>query len=324
MKIKFYTVLCLGLLTCLTSQSQDTALDSRGLSLEEYTSAKELKIPNLAKDSYIKKEGLIFDRENPPFQFSFSDGKKRKLFLFQIFETEALQSLGQLAVYQCADGEQERIMIQPIPTHLAPKKVWDVYMDDLKLQNQTEASFSTCLAFALSRQTGPLAQGEDESDEEEYEYCFPAKAQVGLPGGKSKVISQIKPGDWIWAGDPEHPESWQPHQVQKLVSHQKNVALWKVDLLPQDLLASAELGWTLNPKSIQATGNHPIVSERGGIRMDALHEGDVLYIFDQKHRMKIPYQVQKVHPTYEIVKTVYNLVLDAPAYLIEGFMVYQK
>ena len=306
------------------AQAQDD-MEYKGMSLEAYKTLKSVKINNLEKDSYLKlDEGFILDRENPPYTFKFSDNILRKIYVFKIFEVEDLKSLGLLAVFTSSEGN--KVLTLPIPNSKAVKEAWGLYIDDIKDYEKASANFATCLAFMLTKEGQNVSQSEDEeSGEEEYEYCFPATAQVVMADGSNKAIADIQEGDMILTTNANQMGSWEAGEVEQVVIHQKpQQKILHLVLSPEYTLSASINELNISEKYLEATPNHPVLTQRGRMTIEEVQVNDLLYQYDQTTNELVPFKVLKAITAYREVNQVYNLKIKGDIYLINGLVVYEK
>ena len=305
-------------------QAQDD-MEYKGMSLEEYKKLKSVEIKNLEKDSYLKlDEGFILDRENPPYTFKFSDNILRKIYVFKIFETEDLKSLGLLAVFTSSEGD--KALTLPIPNSKAVKEAWGLYIDDIKDYEKISANFATCLAFMLTKEGQNVSQGDEEaSGEEEYEYCFPANAQVMMADGTNKAIADIQEGDMIFTTKADQIDSWKTGEVEQVVIHQKpQQKILRLVLSPEYTLSASIKEINISEKYLEATPNHPVLTQRGRMAIEEVQVNDLLYQYNSMTKELIPFKVLQVIADYQEVDQVYNLKIEGDIYLINNLAVYEK
>lgn len=325
--MKQTSTLLLILFVSISALSAQEALEFRGMTLEEYQGAKALKIVNLEKDTYLKTDkGLIFDRENPPYSFKFSDGGDRKGYLFKIFEAEELKFLGRLLVYQSLLEGERKLFMLPIPGSQADKSVWGRYIDDIKELNAEEGSFSTCLAFVLSKESASMrASGDGESEEEEYEYCFPADGLVKMADGREKKICEVQSGEWILGGTPNQPSSWKPHLVEEVEVHQdRQYDIIELELIAQEPVFASQTPALAPIYLLSATPNHPLATGDGPKRIGELSKDDLLWYWDDAIGAFVKVKVKEIRSKAGASASVYNLRTSSPAYLVNGIVVFQK
>lgn len=304
--------------------SQD---ENKAMQTKEFDALKTISIKNIEKDTYIKTDnGFILDREEkPPYQFKFSDGISRKIYIYQIFGVEELKVIGKLLVYS-ASGQNQTMML-PIPNTLAGKEVWGLYIDEIKAIDAKASGFATCLAFILTKENNCMGgEGNEASDEEgeEYEYCFPANAQIQLESGQLQAIADVEAEISILAGN-EDGKNWQGQSLNKLIIHAgQRFSLSRITLSPLVVNTASTQNSLTPPTYLEATPNHPVLSQRGKVQIKDLKKGDVLYYREAGTGDLIPYQIQKTENKYREVTQVYNLKLNANTYLVNGFVVFSK
>ena len=176
----------------LTSFAQES--EKIGIKNAEFEAVKKISIKNLDKDTYVKEGAFILDNSNPPYVFKFSDGLERRIYLYKVLESVGMKEIANLMVFNTPkDGKRINLVV---PNPLADKEVWGKYIDELKDGEKAIMGFSSCVAFVLAKEfSGVLAVKGKEEDK--YEYCFPASAQVSMADGSLKNISDVKAGDKV-------------------------------------------------------------------------------------------------------------------------------
>ncbi|GAA4413598.1 hypothetical protein GCM10023187_42080 [Nibrella viscosa] len=301
---------------------------SAGMTLDQLKAIKEIKIGSLEKDTYFKAGGFILDRyeERPAYVFNYSDGISRKIYLYKVFNAADTKELGLLALYQ--NGKTNQILPFVIPGATADRKAWDAYIDDLKYIGEKEAGLMSALGFVLSREMallmaggGPKEEGGDKK-KEEYNFCFPANAQVTLANREIKAIQEIKPGDAVMAYDNGRMGATTVREVQ--VHDAQDFAITAVWLTVGDEVTASTRSALTAPMVLEATANHPVLTATGKKRMGDLRNGDVLYRFDETSTSVVAWKVAMVQSRARTVKTVYNLVTEKGSFVINDFVVHDK
>lgn len=303
----------------LNSWAQDS--EKRPITSAEFDAAKKIAVKNLDKDSYVKAGNFILDRIGDPFVFKFSDGTERRVYLYKLFETEKMAELGMYAIYTTPkDGKLRQF---PLPSPDAPGDVWGKYIDELKYGEEAMKGMSSCMAFVLTKSgVGGAPAAAEEG--EKIEYCFPADALVTLADGTTRIISEIAAGDQI-----------QSYQALTQVSEIATVAgltvhddqrfdLTRVTLVEagSKVTASAKPGW--ESVTLEATANHPVLTESGVKPMSEVRVGDVMYYRDSETNTLKKYDVFTTQSAARSVSKVYNLNTDKATYLVNGTVVMAK
>jgi hypothetical protein len=312
-------------------QAQGTNGTPQPLTVEDYQKALAFKINNPEEDTYIKYESTyILDREAKPYVFSYSDGIERRIYLYKLMKGANREEVGTFALYRTPkNGKAINICI---PNARADKKVWDLYIDDLKLQEEKEKGFLSTLAFVLSReyaqrQANPGLAKSSSKDDGDYDFCFPGEALVFLADGTLKPIAQIAAGDKVMAFDPETNET-RPATTKEVKEHYRaeGIPLTKLVLAPmEEIIVSSNYRWASSSTAeLLATANHPVHTKEGKKTMGKISEGDILFYFDQALDEFREYRVLKAISDYQNTDRVYNLITDSGNYLVNGLVVLDK
>ncbi|MDX2305239.1 MAG: Hint domain-containing protein [Microscillaceae bacterium] len=306
--------------------AQQNAPEIAGMMQDSYQQLKSIQIKNPEKDTYLKLEsGFILDRQKPPYTFKFNDGIIRKFYVYQIFNAIDLKSVGLLALFNAAGSD--KALTLPIPNAKAAKEIWGLYIDDIKAYEKESSNYAACLAFMLTKEGlgAPVAEESGEDTEEEYEYCFPGDAQVMLANGESKAIQDLQKGDMILSSTEPHSPQWKAEPIQKVIVHQKStIPMYALTLSPQNILSASLAPVILPEYSLEATGNHPVLTQRGKLCMEQIRVGDILYSYHPQTGEMFSCKVMAVESFSSKAQKVYNLGILGEVYLVNGLIVYKK
>ncbi|GAB4000989.1 hypothetical protein GCM10028807_55800 [Spirosoma daeguense] len=310
------------------AQTASASASTPGMTLEQLTAIKAIKIANLDKDTYFKSGGFILDRyeERPAYVFTYSDGITRKIYLYKVFSAEDTKELGLLAIYQ--NGKTNEIKPFVIPGASGDRKAWDAYIDDLKYVGEKEPGLMSALTFVLSREmAGLLSGGGAKSDEggskkkEEYNFCFAANAPVSIPDGSAKAISEVKVGDVVQGYDVK-TKTLVPTRVTRVDTHEGDFALVGVSLTPTNELTADTRNVPVTLTLLEATANHPVLTETGQKPLGNVAVGESLYRIE--NGKAVTYRVIRIEKASRSAETVYNLVTESGAYLVNETIVLDK
>lgn len=304
-----------------------------GMTADQAKAVKAIKIANLDKDTYFKSGGFILDRyeERPAYVFNYTDGITRKIYLYKIFAAADTKELGLLAIYQ--NGKTNEVKSFVIPGASAERAAWDAYIDDLKYVGEKEPGLMSTLTFVLSREmAGLLSGGGGKTDEggakkkEEYNFCFAADAPVTLADGSSKAISEVKTGDVVLGYDAK-TKTLAPTRVTKADVHQSaealgNFALAGVWLTSVNAITADNRTALTTPVLLEATANHPVLTENGRKALGDVKTGETLYRYE--NGQTVGYQIVRVEKEIRRVGTVYSLATGSGAYVVGGTVVLDK
>jgi hypothetical protein len=314
MKHTLYTLI-ISLLMTTTTLAQE---EQRGITAAEFASAKTIVIKNLEKDSYVKANGFVLDRneEQPPYVFKFSDGVERRIYRYNLHEAEGMKQLGSLAVYHTPkDGKSLMVCI---PNNLADKAIWGQYIDDLKDHAKVADGFAVCMAFMLSKENAgkaKTADGTTTASTDHNEFCFPGDAHVLMQEGLEKRIDAVKVGDYVGG--------MAANRVTRVTRHTGTFALMKVLLEPTTAI------WASNRIvagfiELEATPNHPILTLTGRKPLGTLQPGDMVLVEDAARSNYQLAEVKRVLPNARTVQAVYNLHTGQGLYQVNDVLVLDK
>ncbi len=331
-KIRLHSIFCLLLTTLLTLSGihQTIAQAASGLTAEQVTAIKTIKIPNIEKDTYLKINGFILDRyeERPAYVFNYTDGIVRKIYLYKLFDAASTNQLGLVAYY--VNGKTGAVKPFVIPGANANRKAWDVYIDDLKYVGEKEPGLMSTLTFALSRELATLLSGDTgkaddggNKKKEEYNFCFAANAPVSLAHGSEKAISQLQIGEQVNSYDAV-TKTIMPSPITRIDTHRQAdgfalMGIWVVSTQP----VTAGLTASASPELLEATANHPVLTTTGRKAIGDLKPGDLLYRYEAATNTTSTVRVVRVEPT-RTVNTVYTIATQNGNYLIENVVVLNK
>jgi hypothetical protein len=297
------------------------ATEKAGIKNAEFEAVKKITIKNLEKDTYIKEGAFILDNSNPPYVFKFSDGMERRIYLYKVMESAGMKEIANLMVFNTPkDGKRINLVV---PNPLADKEVWGKYIDELKDGEKAVMGFSSCVAFVLAKEfSGVLAMKGKEEDK--YEYCFPATAQVSMADGSLKNISEVKQGDKVLSYNILSKKSTVT-TVQKVQIHEgKSFEITRILLIDPSQALTASLGIKYNLKPLEATANHPILTDKGMVKMGDLKVGNQVYVFDNETNTFKNYKIFITQPSNSKVLKVYNLITEKENYLVNSVVVLKK
>ena len=306
-------------ITNLTIFAQE--VEKMGIKIADFEAVRKISIKNLEKDTYVKDGAFILDNSNPPYVFKFSDGMERRIYLYKVMESAGMKEIANLMIFNTPkDGKRINLVI---PNPLADKEVWGKYIDELKDGEKAVMGFSSCVAFVLAKEfSGVLAMKGKEEDK--YEYCFPATAQVSMADGSLKNISEVKVGDKVLSYNTLSKKS-QITTVQKVQIHEnKQFDISRILLIDPTQSMTASLGVKYNLKALEATANHPILTDKGMVKMGDLKVGNQVYVFDNETNTFKNHKIFITQPSNSKVSKVYNLLTEKESYLVNSVVVLKK
>jgi hypothetical protein len=246
---------------------------------------------------------------------------ERRIYLYKVLESAGMKEIANLMVFTTPkDGKRINLVI---PNALAEKEVWGKYIDELKDGEKAVMGFSSCVAFVLAKEfSGVLAV--KGADEDKYEYCFPATAQVSMADGSLKNISEVKVGDKVLSYNVLKRKA-ETTTVQKVQIHEgKLFEISRVLLIDPSQSMTASLGVKYGLKALEATANHPILTDKGMVTMGDLKVGSQVYVFDNETNMFKNHKIFITQPSNSKVSKVYNLLTEKENYLVNSVVVLKK
>lgn len=306
----------------------------RTLTMAEYEKAKTFAVKDLDNDTYVKFENAyVLDRyeSRKPYFITGDDGKKKRIDIYKLLAKEGMQDLGIMVFYT---NEQGTLYKACMPHFTADPKVWEKYFEDVHAIDKQEANFVLKLSYVLSKEFGfqlykAANQGKDISKEAGTygtDICFPGTMQVSMADGSTRSLSAIRPGDRIISLDPQ-TQAPQVVTVKELTSHHpKNYAITRLTLLAaQTTTTPTGTAITLHTKVLQATPNHPILTQAGEKPIGSVTTQDILLCQDPATGRYQSFQVWHVSESAGGLQPVYNIVADkGTTFIMNGVMVMQK
>lgn len=299
-----------------------------GMTADQATAIKAIKIASLDKDTYFKSGGFILDRyeERPAYVFTYSDGITRKIYLYKVFTAEDTKELGLLAIYKNEKSGEVKPFV--IPGASADRKAWDTYIDDLKYVGEKEPGLMSTLTFVLSREmAGLLAGGSGKTDDggakkkEEYNFCFAPDAPVTLADGSAKPIRDVVAGEVVQGYDLT-TRAVVATTVTGVNRHEGQFALTSIWLVPVRELTADNRVRSVTPVLLEATANHPVLTASGRKAISDVKAGELLYQIETGKA--VPYRVVRTESSVRTVDSVYSLNTKSGAYVIGGTVVLDK
>ncbi|MEZ0539491.1 Hint domain-containing protein [Fibrella arboris] len=299
------------------------------LTAEQATALKALKIANLEKDTYVKSGGFILERyeDRPAYVFNYSDGIKRKIYLYKVYSAADTKELGLLAIYQ--NGKTNELKSFVMPGATGEPKAWDAYLDDMKYVGEKEPGLMPALAFVLSREMATLMSGGAGKTEEggakkkeEYNFCFGPQSLVTLADGTQQAIVDVREGDLVMSYDAA-TKTVGSTRVTALNTHPMAtettlVGIWTV---PTDELTASTVFMPSPAQLLEATANHPVLTAAGRKPLGDIAVGELVYRHD--NGVTYPARVVRTGSTGRAT-TVYSLRTEKGNYVVAGTVVLDK
>lgn len=314
-----------------SSFGQEASEAGRGITLEEYAKVKSFTFKNLDEDTYVKFDNsYILDRYQmkPPYVFKYSDGIERRFYLYKLMDNKTKKELGMVVVYHLP-AEKKTINLC-IPNATAGKEVWARYIDDLKELGAKENGLLSTYSYVLSKEMSVLAGGSSAQAVSaaggagDYDVCFPENAMIMLPDGQEKPIHAIQAGEQVAAFDQATGKLISTTVVEVETHAEKMYNLTSVVLFKEELTASVFMGGLSVNYMVEATANHPVMTDKGRKTMDQLTAGDNLYVYDGINGSVNLLKVMQVTHNIRKAPKVYNLVTAKKNYLVNRTVVLDK
>ncbi|MFT3932255.1 MAG: Hint domain-containing protein [Chitinophagaceae bacterium] len=331
--MKKFLLLPLFIIGCFSLAAQDTA-QSHKFSIDEYQKAKTFRIKDLDNDTYVKFENTyVLDRyeSRKPYFITGDDGLKKRVDIYKLLLREGKQDLGTVIFYT---NEKGVLYTACLPNFRADAKVWEKYFEDIHATDKIESNYVLKLSYVLSKEFGfqlykAANQGKDVSKEAGtygMDICFPGDEQVAMWDGSKKLLSQMQKGDKIVTVDPltKLPAAT---EVTALVSHEiKNYAITQLVLLSaNEQLKSSGRMVRLSVRQINATPNHPVLTDAGEMKMGDVKEGDKILCRENNQEAYKKYIVWTKTEQAGGLQKVYNIeTKSGSTFIMNGVMVLQK
>jgi hypothetical protein len=340
MRMKLLTICLLAAGTGVL-QAQDTAA-VRALGMEEYEKAKTFVVGDLDKDTYVKIENkYILDHSGfgKPYFITGDDGKRKRIDLYKLILKDGRAELGTVIYYTTETGKR---YIACMPGYKADPKVWRKYFEDIHAIDKEEPFFVLKLSYVLSEELGfqlyRAASGQqgaavDRSEAGTYgnDICFPGETRVSMADGSSKLLREVKAGDEVVTEDPA-TRVRRAVVVRELTVHEvKNYAITRLTLVAavrgteRKAGAGAEREVRLSSRVLEATPNHPMMTQAGEKKVGEVLIGDQVVCLDAGTGNYVRYLVWDKIEAAGGMQPVYNIVAGSGStFIMNGVMVMQK
>jgi len=293
------------------------------MTLEEYEMLKDFRIENLDEDTYVKiSSQYVLDRYQmkPPYFIAGDGDTKNRVDLYKFIKRDDLSELGLLMVYtHISTGEVKHLCLP----FTAEKEVWDQYYDDLKYSGQENPAMAFAISSVLAKELSNIfvsgEAGDDyEVESSDYDICFPPDAKVLVSDGSTREISQIRVGEKVQTiGE----RGIQYTQVTEIQVHKGNFPIMKIRTTPVGIETASVGKAGFKNLSFRATPNHPVLTDKGAIKVSNLNFGDE--ILGDFNDVKTKFQVNYISISGSS-NTVYNLVTESGSYIVDSILVSDK
>lgn len=311
MRFKFSLLFFFSLPICAIAQ--ETAVNPRPMTMEEYEKAKQFTVKDLDNDTYVKIDNnYVLDRYEmrKPYFVKGDDNLKKRIDLYKLVAKEGLQELGLMIFYTTEKGN---IYKACMPNFTADGKVWEKYFEDIHAIDRTEKNFVLKLSYILSKEMGfqlykSLNAGKDLSEEAAHygnDICFTGNQEVSMDGGVKKFIQDIQPGDRVITVDPATQQQTVVTVKTLVVHEEKNYAVTRLRLSAGG-----------STRIIEVTPNHPMQTQNGTRNAGSLSIDDQLYCFDANTSGYVLYRLIEKSEFAKGKQKVYNIETDKGATLV--------
>jgi hypothetical protein len=335
-KLLFICLLAAGTGVLRAQDTGGSRADSaavRSLTMDEYVKAKTFSVADPDKDTYVKFDNTyILDHNGfgKPYFITGDDGKRKRIDLYKLILKESRVELGTVIYYTTETGKRYTACM---PGFKADPKVWRKYFEDIHAIDKEEPFFVLKLSYVLSEELGfqlyraaSGQQGTAVNREEAGTYgndiCFPGEMRVTMGDGGEKALRDIRSGDVVLTVDPV-TNVRRAVVVKELTVHAvKNYAITRLTLLSAVIRGEREV--LLSSRMLEATPNHPMVTEAGEKKAGEVVVGDKVFCGDDMGRY-VQYVVWDKTESAGGVQPVYNIVAGSGStFIMNGVMVMQK
>lgn len=327
-------IICFFLIASLFTAQATPADESRALTLAEYQKAKTFTVKDLDNETYVKIDNaFILDRyeARKPYFITGDDGLKKRIDLYKLIAKEGMQELGLMVFYTNEKGKLYKALL---PSFKTEPKVWEQYFEDIHAIDKEEKNFVLKLSYILSKEVAfqqykGLNQGKDmkvESATYGNDICFPGTQLVAMANGQKKYLKDVLPGDEVLTVDPATKKTTMV-LVNELKSHEaKNYALTHLVVVSaRELTSSFGKDIRLNSKIIEATPNHPMLTESGNRKMGEIKIGEKVMCLDSQTGNYESFTVLQKYDYAGGVQKVYNIEANGGStFMMNDVMVMQK
>jgi hypothetical protein len=326
------------LLLCLLApgtgivRAQDTT-SVRALTMAEYEKAKTFSVGDPDKDTYVKFDNTyILDHSGfgKPYFITGEDGKRKRIDLYKLILKEGRVELGTVIYYTTENGKRYTACM---PGYKADPKVWRKYFEDVHAIEKEEPFFVLKLSYVLSEELGfqlyraangqqGAAVNREEAGTYGNDICFPGEMWVTMGDGSSKMLRAVRPGDEVVTVDPV-TQVRRAVVVKELTVHAvKNYAITRLTLVSAVVRGEREV--LLSSRVLEATPNHPMVTEAGEKKAGEVVVGDRVVCMDGTGKY-VQYLVWDKTERAAGMQPVYNIVAGSGStFIMNGVMVMQK
>jgi len=329
-KLIFGLILFCSVLTALANPVDE----SRAITLAEYQKAKTFTVKDLDNETYVKIENAyILDRyeSRKPYFITGDDGLKKRIDLYRLLAKEGMMELGLMVFYTNEKGKLYKALL---PSFKTDGKIWEQYFEDIHAIDKEEKNFVLKLSYILSKEVAfqqykSMNQGKDmkvESATYGNDICFPGTQAVAMANGGKKLLKDVVPGDEVLTVDPKTKTTTKV-LVKELKAHEaKNYAITHLvvtSAIERESSTAKEI--KLSSKIIEATPNHPMLTQNGNRKMGEISVGEKVLCLDNKTGNYEAFTVLQKYDYAGGVQKVYNIEASGGStFMMNDVMVMQK
>jgi hypothetical protein len=228
-----------------------------------------------------------------------SDGVLRSVKINALIQAKDYKVCGWMLIYNREGGND---LYFCIPTQCSSEDVWDKAFGDLRdIKGTTD--FYLAYSWALYNLVGSLTNDYDK-------ICFRDNTLIRMANGTQKCIVNIKSGDTVLTIDHLTGKTT-TDKVSSLITHADgNFKLMEIKLL-NETTTIAGLNNITPIVTLEATNNHPILTEKGIKTIEELQLDDRVLYFNEGSNLVTSLPVISISTLNESVKSVYNIRLES-------------
>ena len=165
-----------------------------------------------------------------------------------------------------------------------------------------------------------------ESETYGNDICFPGNTAVSMAGGQQKQMRDIRPGDEVVTVDPVSGKQFTVKVKELTVHEAKNYAITGLLLVTvKENITTTGIDVLMGTKEINATPNHPVLTQSGEKKIGEVRPGDEVLCLDEQTGGYKSYIVWNKQQYGQGKQPVYNIVAESGStFVINEVMVLQK
>ncbi|TRX42754.1 Hint domain-containing protein [Flavobacterium restrictum] len=247
-----------------------------------------------------------------------TDGKREVEFKALVIESN-YKVCAWVMIYKNIEGKTKYFCI---PTQESSKEIWDKCFIDLRDTNLQTTAYLP-ITWAMMNLIGQLTNDYNN-------VCFSKGSMVLTQNMQYKTIETITNEDTLVVYD-NIRKKLTTSKVKKLVTHDESkYEVYKITFTQKEELYADNSETFSNPsiidgkKVIEATANHPILTNNGIKRIDELEYGNEVLVVNTLGET-LTYIVSNIQKNYRKVDSVYNVILEnGNTFVVDGVIVSTK